>query len=49
VLALTLLVAAVQWTPPVPLPPQPVRPIAVLPAVSVPGRAPVARVDSAAL
>jgi soluble lytic murein transglycosylase-like protein len=36
-LALTLLTAAVQWTPPVPLPPPaPVRPLAVLPAVTMP-------------
>ena len=47
-LALTLLTAAVRWTPPVPLPPPaPVRPIAVLPAVTAPrGMIPV---DSAAL
>jgi soluble lytic murein transglycosylase-like protein len=47
-LALTLLSAAVQWTPPVPLPPpSPVRPIAVLPAVTAPRR--MVPVDSAAL
>ena len=45
-LALTLLTAAVQWTPPVPLPPPaPLRPLAVLPAVT----APSGPVDSAAL
>ena len=47
-LALTLMTAAVQWTPPVPLPPPaPVRPLAVLPAVTAPRSA--APVDSAAL
>jgi soluble lytic murein transglycosylase-like protein len=47
-LALTLMTAAVQWTPPVPLPPPaPVRPLAILPAVTAPRvRLPV---DSAAL
>ncbi len=47
-LALTLMSAAVQWTPPVPLPPPaPVRPLAVLPAVTAPRS--VVPVDSAAL
>ena len=47
-LALTLMTAAVQWTPPVPLPPPtPVRPLAILPAVTAPRSA--APVDSAAL
>jgi soluble lytic murein transglycosylase-like protein len=42
-----MLTAAVQWTPPVPLPPPAIRPIAVLPAVTAPRIR--LRVDSAAL
>jgi soluble lytic murein transglycosylase-like protein len=47
-LALTLMAAAVQWTPPVPVRPVPVRPIAILPGVTAPRGRPLA-VDSAAL
>ena len=47
-LALTLMAAALQWTPPIPVTRAPMRPIAVLPAVTAP-RSKAAAVDSAAL
>ncbi len=46
-LALTLMSAALQWTPPIPVTGVPVRPIAVLPAVTAPRDG--AAVDSVAL
>lgn len=47
-LALTLMAAALQWTPPISVTGAPVRPLAVLPALTAP-RGGAAAVDSAAL